>query len=292
MLLYKYFRPYQKQKDNRIVAEDLLQRLLIRFTEPTEFDDSFDCLPQIEGLENPEFFRRLFRESAANFKKIRHFDELPLEEKIFQEGRLSELEERKVHLDILSSEKWESAYLDSLRKRAHSQVGILCLTERPDDILMWSHYAENHTGFVIGFDTDKTDFFKHKLHEPGEIGELRKVNYSNERPTVQVPYNEDSPDVDIFFTKKEDWEYQAEWRIVRFLRDAQSQPKPGIHLFSIPPNCIQEIIFGSNAEKTKEPSIDQTLELIKNNPAIGDIKIKKARLSRRNYLLDISDFSL
>src|SRR5450755_3998496 len=147
MLLHKYFRPYQKQKDNRIVAEDLLQRLLIRFTEPTEFDDPFDCLPQIEGLENPEFFRRLFRESAANFKKIRHFDELPLEENIFQEGRLSEFAERKVHLDILSSEKWESAYLDSLRKRAHSQVGILCLTERPDDILMWSHYAENHTGF-------------------------------------------------------------------------------------------------------------------------------------------------
>jgi hypothetical protein len=75
------------------------------------------------------------------------------------------------------------------------------------------------------------------------------------------------------------------------LKDAQSQSKSGIHLFSIPPNCIQEIIFGSNAEKTKEPSINQTLELIKNNPAIGNIKIKKARLSRRNYLLDISDFS-
>jgi len=291
MLLYKYFRPYQRQNDNWKVAEDLLKHLLIRFTPPTEFDDPFDCLPQIEGLENPEFFRRLFKESAANFKESRHFDKLPLAEKIFQEGRLSELEERKVHLDILNSEKWEIAYLDSLRKRAHSQVGILCLTERPDDILMWSHYAEHHTGFVVGFDTEKTNFFKHQIHEPGEIGELRKVNYSNKRPVAQVPYTEESPDADIFFTKNEDWQYQEEWRIVRFLKDADSQPKPGIHLFSIPPNCIQEIIFGSNAEKTKEPSIEPTLQLIKNNPAFGEVKIKKAHLSRKNYLLDISDFT-
>jgi hypothetical protein len=106
-----------------------------------------------------------------------------------------------------------------------------------------------------------------------------------------VPYTEESPDVDIFFTKNEDWHYQAEWRIVRFLKDANSQPQPSIHLFSIPPNCIQEIIFGSNAEKTKEPSIEPTLQLIKSNPAFGDIKIKKAHLSRKNYLLDISDFT-
>jgi len=247
-------------------------------------------LPQVEGLENPDLFRRLFKKSASDFKELQHFNELPLEERILQDGRLKELEERKVKLDISNPKKWENAYLDSLKKRVYSQIGILCLTERPDDILMWSHYAENHTGFVIGFDTEKTDFFKHKLHEPGEIGELRRVNYSDKRPAVQFPYTEESPDVDIFFTKNKDWEYQAEWRIVRFLSDANTQSKPNIHLFSIPPNCIQEIIFGSNAEKSKEPSIEPTLHLIKNNPALSAIKIKKAHLSRRNYLLDISDF--
>ena len=291
MILYKYFRPYQKQNNNRIIIEDLLARLLIRFTQPSDFDDPFDCLPQIEGLENLEYFRRLFKESAAKFKEVRHFDKLALEEKIFQEGRLNELEERKVQIDVSNPEKWENAYLDSIKRRAFTQVGILCLSERHDDILMWSHYADNHTGFVIGFDTEKTDFFKHKSDEPGEIGELRNVNYSKERPAVHVPFTEESPDVDIFFTKNEDWRYQAEWRIVRFLRDAHSQSKPGIHLFSIPPNCIREIIFGSHAEKTKEPSIEPTLELIKSNPALCDIKIKKAHLSRRNFLLDISDFT-
>jgi hypothetical protein len=130
MLLYKYFRPYQKQNDNRIVAEDLLKRLLIRFTQPTEFDDPFDCLPQVEGLENPDFFKRLFKKSAAEFRETHHFDDLPLEEKIFREGRLNAIGERKVQLDISNSEKWENAYLDSLKARAHSQIGILCLAQR------------------------------------------------------------------------------------------------------------------------------------------------------------------
>ena len=31
-------------------------------------------------------------------------------------------------------------------------MGVLCLTERPDNHMMWVNYARNHTGFVIGFD--------------------------------------------------------------------------------------------------------------------------------------------
>jgi hypothetical protein len=37
---------------------------------------------------------------------------------------------------------------DRLRLRAG--LGIFCLTERPNDHLMWVHYARNHSGFVIG----------------------------------------------------------------------------------------------------------------------------------------------
>ncbi|EPJ44297.1 MAG: hypothetical protein OFPII_35920 [Osedax symbiont Rs1] len=36
--------------------------------------------------------------------------------------------------------------------------GILSMTERIDNLLMWSHYADSHTGFVIGFDPSH-DFF-------------------------------------------------------------------------------------------------------------------------------------
>src|SRR5260221_12186075 len=37
------------------------------------------------------------------------------------------------------------------RLQLRNRLGIACLTERPDDHLMWVHYAKNHTGFVLGF---------------------------------------------------------------------------------------------------------------------------------------------
>jgi hypothetical protein len=290
MILYKYFRPYQKQEADSIIIEDLLTRLLIRFTQPSEFDDPFDCLPQVRGYENPNYIEQILLKSEAQFREARHFDQLPIEEKIFQEGILTDIRKKKIEQNTSNAEKLEEIHLNRIKNQLYREVGILCLTKQPDNILMWSHYAEKHTGFVIGFDT-QSDFFAKRPNELGEIGELQDVDYSKDRPTIEVPFTQESPDVNIFFTKNEDWRYQAEWRIVLFLKDAHSQPKPGIHLFSIPPNCIREIIFGSHAEKTKEPSIEPTLKLIKDNPDLRDFKIKKAHLSRRNFMLDISDFT-
>ena len=37
-------------------------------------------------------------------------------------------------------------------------IGILCLSEVRDSILMWGHYTDSHQGFVIGFDSDQPFF--------------------------------------------------------------------------------------------------------------------------------------
>ena len=40
------------------------------------------------------------------------------------------------------------------------KLGILCLSERRDDILMWSHYASSHCGVCLEFDTKRMPFEK------------------------------------------------------------------------------------------------------------------------------------
>lgn len=30
-------------------------------------------------------------------------------------------------------------------------IGVLSLSEKCDDLLMWAHYAQNHKGLVVGF---------------------------------------------------------------------------------------------------------------------------------------------
>ncbi|MBV9575704.1 MAG: DUF2971 domain-containing protein [Gammaproteobacteria bacterium] len=40
----------------------------------------------------------------------------------------------------------------------HNQLGILSLSSCNDSILMWSHYADFHKGFCIGFKTNSLGF--------------------------------------------------------------------------------------------------------------------------------------
>lgn len=39
------------------------------------------------------------------------------------------------------------------------QLGMLCLTHTDQSLPMWAHYADNHQGFVLGFEEDNS-FFK------------------------------------------------------------------------------------------------------------------------------------
>ena len=43
-------------------------------------------------------------------------------------------------------------------------VRVVCLSEVYDSMLMWSHYAQNHTGFCIEYDFEEKDMFYKHLH--------------------------------------------------------------------------------------------------------------------------------
>ena len=45
----------------------------------------------------------------------------------------------------------ESGFLNTFLEN----IGILCLTRNPLNPLMWSHYGQHHTGFVIGYDVNE-----------------------------------------------------------------------------------------------------------------------------------------
>jgi hypothetical protein len=111
------------------------------------------------------------------------------------------------------------------RMRLKSALGVFCLTEKPDDQLMWVHYAKNHTGLVIGFNAH-APFFR----EEGRT--LRKVVYQSS-PNVFSDAN-----LDVSFYKPKSWEYEREWRCVRNFHFSQSR------LVTIESTSITHIIFG------------------------------------------------
>ena len=61
--------------------------------------------------------------------------------------------------------------------REFKQRGIVSFTETNDNLLMWSHYADNHRGIVVAFDTSH-DFFK---NDGSKSRLLARVHYRKDR---------------------------------------------------------------------------------------------------------------
>ena len=112
------------------------------------------------------------------------------------------------------------AALPDLRREVRNELAkskILCLSELPDSIQMWTYYAEEHLGVVVRF--------RSILELDSPFGAARPVRYLADMPRL---LDEDflsdlisgritiSPEAMIdrmVYTKSQDWGHEREWRI-------------------------------------------------------------------------------
>ncbi|MEN9574645.1 MAG: hypothetical protein RL514_2500 [Verrucomicrobiota bacterium] len=265
---------------------DVLERRRIRFTQPGDFNDPFEFRPFIERVATDEGlrkyvgdnFERLVDEELAKYGALVSFvPQAPLKALLqSQKARLPEL------FRLLESEALQkvSPAIDSL---LNTMLGVLCLSKVMDSLLMWGHYADNHQGFVVGFDSDHS-FFNQRRTEQDEFGFLRRVNYVVRRPRVVLS---DTSSPVWFQSKPKQWAYEKEWRIVRVLAEAEQRieriPFP-VCLFQFPAEAVVKIIIGMRspaAVKTKIRSLAATfpraaLLQAREDPCDYRLKIEKA----------------
>jgi len=177
-------------------------------------------------------------------------------------------------------------------------VGVICFTSREDNLLMWAHYANNHTGICIEFDATayffngqykdscKGLFGDGTTPDPYEtIGELKEVHYSKKRPLFIDP-SELSNYTDFWFTKSEDWSYEEEYRILLPVEHAveHETDKGNIWVYSIDKKNIKSVILGCQmTKKTKD-------ELYSICSSLG-IKLREAFVNSIEFKLDIVDYN-
>jgi hypothetical protein len=170
-------------------------------------------------------------------------------------------------------------------KAVRLHVGILCLSETPDNLLMWAHYSKNHTGFVLEFDENHA-FFHPNVQRVGRHGVLHKIRYLKERPLLRNFQDMDTHGV--FFVKSLQWEYEQEWRLVRDLSLANKvigTKDERVCLFSLPPSCIKAIIFGASMpEKTK----DEVRYLLRMDMKYSHLQKFQSRLGDSTYSVVIN----
>ncbi len=107
------------------------------------------------------------------------------------------------------------------------KIGLLCLSEVPNDLLMWSHYADSHRGVCLVFDW-QTEFF----------GKAQAVIYQRKRPSLNpILQSYEQMLNHALLTKSDHWQYEREWRIFHYKQGA------GVYLF--PAQALIGIILGS-----------------------------------------------
>ena len=125
--------------------------------------------------------------------------------------------------------------LEALFSELEQQVLVLSLTRTFDNALMWSHYAGEHCGFVIGYDTDVL-FLNDYAHNiiPVSSGDVL-YSYTKNQLKVGLPNIDtfrqvcsvtdghdmsNSPELQalarkVFLTKHASWVYEEEVRVVK-----------------------------------------------------------------------------
>ncbi|MDW1533314.1 DUF2971 domain-containing protein [Vibrio sp. Y159] len=139
----------------------------------------------------------------------------------------------------------------------YKRYGIVSLTETRDNLLMWSHYADEHKGFVVEFDITH-DFFT-KMHSDGNdmVGEVSRVYYRKQRTNKLSNY------LEPYFVKSDEWQYEKEHRLLLPINKADR------YLISNQ-NDLEDILeYYPNAVIDNETSKNSSLKAINNSEGPG-----------------------
>lgn len=242
---------------------DVLRNKMIVFSKPTQFNDPFDCVPHYkESSElNPAGASVYFWEGGLDFSSPGMRDELIGHVTRSKEADPAYAIQAFIPIDPIIAPENYGAFASGLRssfaRRIQDSVVALSLSEESNSPLMWAHYAEQHTGFVMGFCTNHPYFnpVEENPSNPGylNIGSLNKVVYSDERPSGVVL----SMSVEkTHLTKGLEWSYEKEWRILE-VEDNSSfvkiDPSGNRHLFEYPTDAVTQVVIGARAtQETKE----------------------------------------
>ena len=194
--MYNEYYKYVSFETAKIILSDLT----IRFSKPCCFNDIYDCEAPYKVTNFSENdFLALYDNVLSSCDDVVK-SKLKIGYNKMRNGEYSDEEMRHVAKIII----------DKCRNNINETQRVLCLSKNKYSILMWSHYAQNHTGVVIGFDknykfiknTCEIQYSENPQNIEGRI--LKDLCTNNDK--VKNEY------VALFLTKYIDWQYENEVR--------------------------------------------------------------------------------
>jgi hypothetical protein len=257
--LYKY-RIWDSDSCPLNFGERMLTENEVYLASPDQFNDPFDCSLPFKYNEND-----LTPENI--YQKISQLTNHEFPNKTPTEVR-EICDERFLNHNLNDKDYWKSFY-KQFKEEVNNTFGILSLTSKKDNILMWSHYADSHKGFCVGF--DKNLLFESCISE-AQIG---RVIYNEENKFPEIGLFEDATQsvIKITMTKSNHWEYEDEYRIVKHA------PRK---IIKFPNEAIIEIILGCKMSQIHKEKICEIAKL-----KFSKAQIFEAKMNLNTFILDI-----
>lgn len=261
--LYKYRHFDDKEYHIRLVAHKELW-----FTSANEFNDPFDSSLPYRFDDDPpgiqmkwilhateQFFPR-YPKNLIIAKAQKRYKEINSDPEYFRKFSLKEIEKN------------------------FKRFGICSLTPKPNNLLMWAHYANNHEGFCVGIDTSKIYKLQRTLATQHELLELLKIKYSKKMPEINF-YNSMLSEqkiwagdmLNLLSSKSTHWEYENEYRLIYY-------DNVNISL-NIGHDAMHEIILGC---KISDYNKDKILTIV--SDLNDNIPVYQSITSHVNYELE------
>ena len=238
---------FRYQKIDKYTKENLEQNMLY-FNDPENFNDPFDCKISTthEGTKK-DWYNFVLRNPQFNVEPTIIYQWI--EAGVLKLKRNSIKKIYMVNKSKIGNASWEEIF----NKRPHR---VCCFSAKKLNILMWSHYAENHQGICLCFKTHKKGD-EHSLTLDSKSRPLFKVCYDGEMPQpintlVEGGYLEL---MKFFLTKYTDWNYEEEYRIP-ILRNEFEQD----YTKKFRKEDLEGVIFGLNAKPVKVKEIYEIID--------------------------------
>ena len=208
--LYKYYRD-QPLNLNSVMSNKMW------YSAPRNFNDAFDC---DIAIDEQAIFNNLLPAISGG--------------KTIRKGS-------PAWIQLKSNLHKQITLLENTFADQKSSLGISCLSEVPDSLLMWSHYANNHRGFCVSYNllalNQKLQFSAVPVLYTQDRVCLHSISLDQDKLSKETM----SLFIKSITSKSTDWSYEKEWRIIR--DEAACGPKwndknKGALLDTIPPSSI------------------------------------------------------
>ncbi|SIO67979.1 Protein of unknown function [Burkholderia sp. GAS332] len=260
--LYKYtpLRAPPDKPGRQQQLDALLTTPQLWLAAPSSFNDPMDCKPGFRFSGGTPEAREKFRRVTIIRMVKRDHPQAKGDELI---SLVADYSRKRQDIDSRFEEEADLALSAALQS-----IGVLCLSERHRDPVMFYHYGDRHSGMCLKFRIG--DF----------LAGVERVKYGENYPVVEFFDDLDHEEQfeKIFLTKYKSWEYEHEWRYVAANLDLENPQR----LRDYPAELLSGVTFGY---KMPQDDRDYAVDLLCKRGS--KVELFEAKLDRNHYLLDI-----